>query len=166
MFFGFFGLSFVNSVPFSRLVMSKTLWPMNRSTPGLPVHHQLPESTQTHVHWGSDAIQPSHPLLSPSSSAINLSQHQGLFEWISSSDLEVPILWPSDAKGQLIQKDPDAGKDWRQEEKGMTEDEMVGWYHWLNRHEFEQALGDGEGQGSLLLLLLSRFSCVWLCATP
>ena len=46
-------------------------------------------------------------------------------------------------------KDPDTGKDWRQEEKGMTEDETVGWHHWLNEHEFEQALGDGEGQGSL-----------------
>ena len=49
----------------------------------------------------------------------------------------------------VIWKDPDAGKDWRQEEKGTTEDEMVGWHHWLNRHEFEQAPGDGEGQGSL-----------------
>ena len=58
--------------------------PMNRSTPGLPVHHQLPESTQTHVHWVGDAIQPSHPLLSPSPPAPNLSQHQGLFKWVSS----------------------------------------------------------------------------------
>ena len=54
--------------------------PMNRSTPGLRVHHQLPESTQTHVHRVGDAIQPSHPLLSPSPSALNLSQHQGLFQ--------------------------------------------------------------------------------------
>ena len=54
--------------------------PMNRSTPGLPVYHQLPESTQTHVHQVSDAIQPSHPLLSSSPSALNLSQHQGLFK--------------------------------------------------------------------------------------
>ena len=53
--------------------------PMNRSTPGLPVRQQLPESTQTHVHWVSDAIQPSHPLSSPSPPALNLSQHQGLF---------------------------------------------------------------------------------------
>ena len=57
---------------------------MNRSTPGLPVHHQLPEFTQTHVHWVSDAIQPSHPLLSPSPPASNPSQHQGLFQWVSS----------------------------------------------------------------------------------
>ena len=54
-----------------------------------------------------------------------------------------------DVKSWLIRKDSDAGKDWRQEEKGTTEDEMVGWHHWLNRHEFEQALGDGQGQGSL-----------------
>ena len=59
--------------------------PMNRSMPGLPVHHQLPESTQTHVHWVSDAIQPSHPLSSPSPPATNPSQHQGLFQWVSSS---------------------------------------------------------------------------------
>ena len=58
---------------------------MNHRTPGLPVHHQLPESTQTHVHWVGDAIQPSHPLSSPSPSALNLSQHQGLFQWVSSS---------------------------------------------------------------------------------
>ena len=59
--------------------------PMNCSTPGLPVHHQLPEPTQTHVHRVSDAIQPSHPLSSPSPPALNLSQHQGLFKWVSSS---------------------------------------------------------------------------------
>ena len=59
--------------------------PMNRSTPGLPVHHQLPEFTQTHVHWVSDLIQPSHPLSSPSPPAPNPSQHQGPFRWVSSS---------------------------------------------------------------------------------
>ena len=58
--------------------------PMNNSTPGLPVHHQLPEFTQTHVHWVSDAIQLSHPLSSPSPPALNLSQHHGLFKWVSS----------------------------------------------------------------------------------
>ena len=58
---------------------------MDCSTPGLPVHHQLPEFTQTHVHGVSDAIQPSHPLSSPSPAAFNLSQHQGLFQWVSSS---------------------------------------------------------------------------------
>ena len=63
--------------------------PMDCSTPGLPVHHQLPESTQTHVHWVGDAIQPSHPLSSPSLPALNLSQHQSPFKWVSSS-----IRWP------------------------------------------------------------------------
>ena len=59
--------------------------PMNRRTPGLPVHHQLSEFIQTHVHWVGDAIQPSHPLSSPSPPALNLSQHQGLFKWVNSS---------------------------------------------------------------------------------
>ena len=62
---------------------------------------------------------------------------------------ETPKLWPPDVKNWLIWKDPDAGKDWRQEEKGTTEDEMVGWHHWLNGHEFEQAPGVGDGQGGL-----------------
>ena len=63
--------------------MSDYLQPVNCSTPSLPVHHQLPELTQTLVHWVSDAIQPSHPLLSPSPPALNLSQHQGLLKWVS-----------------------------------------------------------------------------------
>ena len=58
---------------------------------------------------------------------------------------EAPILWPPDSKNWLIGKDPSAGKDWRQEEKGMTKDEMIGWYHRLDRQEFEQALGVGDG---------------------
>ena len=65
---------------------------MNRGTPGLTVHHQLPESTQTHVHRGSDAIQPSHPLSSPSPPTLNLSQHQGLFKWGSSSHQVARVL--------------------------------------------------------------------------
>ena len=78
---------------------------------------------------------------------------KGNQSWIfigrTDAEAEVPILWPPDAKNWLIGKDPDAGKDWRQEEKGMTEDEMVGWHHQLNGHNFEQAPGDGERQGSL-----------------
>ena len=62
---------------------------------------------------------------------------------------EDPILWPSDVKSWLTRKDPGAGKDWRQEKGEMTEDEMIGWHHQLNGHEFEQTPGDGEGQGSL-----------------
>ena len=64
------------------------------------------------------------------------------------AEAETPILWPSDAKSWLIGKYPDDGKDWRQE-KGMTEDKMVGWHHWLNGHGFEQTPGVGDGQGSL-----------------
>ena len=66
--------------------------PMNYRTPGLPVHHQLPEFAQTHVHWVSDAIQPSHPLSSPSPPALSLSQHQGLFQWVSSSHQVAKLL--------------------------------------------------------------------------
>ena len=65
------------------------------------------------------------------------------------ADAEAPILWPQDVKSWLIGKDSDAGKDWRQEEKGITVDEMVEWHHWLDGHEFEQALGKGDAQGSL-----------------
>ena len=70
--------------------------------------------------------------------------------FIGRTDAEVkaPMLWPPDAKGWLIRKDPDAGEDWRQE-TGTTEDEKVGWHHHLERHELEQALGVGDGQGSL-----------------
>ena len=63
---------------------------------------------------------------------------------------ESPILWPPDVKNWLIGKGPDVWKYWRQEEKVMIEDQMVGWYHWLNGHEFELALRDGEGQGNLV----------------
>ena len=66
------------------------------------------------------------------------------------AEAEALILWPPDVKNWLIGKDPDAGKDWRQKEKGKTEDEMVGWHHCLNGHEFKQAPGDGKGQGSLV----------------
>ena len=78
---------------------------------------------------------------------------KGNQSWIfigrTDAEAEGPILWPLDAKNWLIGKDPDAGKDWRQEEKGMTEDEMIGWHHQLNGHIFEPTPGDGEGQGSL-----------------
>ena len=66
------------------------------------------------------------------------------------AEAETLILWPPDVKNWLVGKDPDAGKDWRQEEKGTTEDEMVGWHHRLNGHEFEQTLGDSDGQGDLV----------------
>ena len=82
-FFNFLAFSVSQSGQFSCSVMSDSLWPMKHSTPGLPVHHQFPQSTQIHVHWVSNGTQPPHPLLSPSP-ALNLSQHQGLFKWVNS----------------------------------------------------------------------------------
>ena len=86
---------------------------------------------------GCKEIQPVHP--------------KGDQSWIfiGRTDAEAPILWPPDGENWLLRKDPDARKDWRQEEKGTTENEMVGWHHQLNGHEFERALGVGDGQGSL-----------------
>ena len=84
---------------------------------------------------------------------IQLVNPKGNQSWLfigrTDAEAEAPILWPPDVKNWPIGKDPDAGKDWRQEEKGTTENEMVVWHHWLDGHEFEQALGVGEGQGSL-----------------
>ena len=85
-------------------------------------------------------IQPVHP--------------KGNQSWIfirrTDVEAETPVLWPPDVKSWLIWKDTDAGKDWSQEEKGMTEDEMVGWNYWLDGHVSEQALGVGDVQGSLV----------------
>ena len=84
-------------------------------------------------------IQPVHP--------------KGDQSWVfilrTDAKAETPILWPPDAKSWLIGKDPKAGKHWGQEKKGMTEDKMVGWHHWLNGHEFEQTPGDSKGPGNL-----------------
>ena len=193
-----------SSVQFSHSALSPLCDSMDCSMPGLPVHYQLPKFTQTHVHWVGDAIQPSHSLSSPSLPALNLPQHQGLFQWVSSSH-QVAKVWQFQLQHQSLQwilrtdflnirfnllavqgtlksllqhhsskasifqcsafiivqlsnpymttgktialtgqtfvgkinwfiwKDPDAGKDWVQEEKGMTEDEMVGWHHQLNQ---------------------------------
>ena len=78
---------------------------------------------------------------------VNLKENQ---PWIliGRTDAKAPMLWPPDAKSQLIGKDLDAGKDWGQKEKAVTEDEMVGWHHWLNGHELEQTPGDSRGQRS------------------
>ena len=200
--------------------------PMDCSTPGFPVHHQLLEFTQIHVRRVGDAILPSHPLSSPSPPAFNLTnlddkprgrikkqthyfadkgpytQSYGFFSshvcmweldhkedqmpknwcfwtavlektlespldckeikpvnlkgnqpWIffgrtdTEAEAEAPIPWPPDAKNWLIRKDPDAGKDWMQVEKGKTLDEMLGWHHQLDGHEFEQAPGIGDWTG-------------------
>ena len=84
-------------------------------------------------------IQPVHPKVNQS----------WIFIGRTDAEAEAPILMSTDVKSQLIGKDPDAEKDWRQAEKGVTEDEMVGWHHRLNGYEFEQAPGDVDGQGSL-----------------
>ena len=85
-------------------------------------------------------IQPVHP--------------KGDQSWVfivrTNAKAETPILWPPDVKSWLTGKDPDAGRDWGQEKKGMTEDEMAGWHHWLNGHEFEWTPGVGDGQGGLV----------------
>ena len=83
-------------------------------------------------------IQPVHPKVDQS--------------WVFTerTDIETPVLWPPDVKSWLIWKDPDAGKDWGQEEKGTTEEEMVGWHHWLNGHGFGWTLGVGDGQRGLV----------------
>ena len=72
-----------------------------------------------------------------------------IFTGRTDAEAETPVLWSPHAKNWLIGKDPYAGQDWRWEEKGMTEDEMVGWHHWLDGHEFEWVLGVGDGQGGL-----------------
>ena len=84
-------------------------------------------------------IQPVHPK----------GDQSWILIWRTVAEAEDSIFWPPDVKNWLVWKDPDAGKDWRQEEKGMTEDEMVGWHHQLNGHKFVQALGAGDRQGSL-----------------
>ena len=83
--------------------------------------------------------QPAHPI----------GNQSWIFIGRTDAEAETPILWPPDGKNWLIRKDPDAGKDWRQEEKGTTEDKMVGWHHRLNGHEFGWTLGVGDGQGGL-----------------
>ena len=98
------------------------------------------------IPWDCNEIQPVHP--------------EGDQSWVfigrNDVEAETPILWPPDVKSWLIGKDPDAGKDWRWEEKGTTEDEMFWWHHQLSEHKFEQALIDSEGQGSLAYSMESQ----------
>ena len=79
-----------------------------------------------------------------------LKEKSWIFIGRANAEAETPILWPSDVKSWLIGKDPDAGRDWRQEQKGMTEDEMVGWHHWLDGHGFGWTPEVGDGQGGLV----------------
>ena len=103
--------------------------------------------------WHFQTVVLEKTLESPLVQEIKPDNPKGNKTWIfigrTDDEDEDPILWPLDVKSWLIGKNPDSGKDWRQGEKGMTEDEMVGWHHWLDAHEFEQAKGDGDGQGRL-----------------
>ena len=103
-----------------------------------PASFQKGESHESPL--GSKEIKPLNPKENP----------PWIFTGRTDAEVEAPILWPPDVKSWLTGKDPDAGKDWRQEEKGMTEDEMVGWHHWLKGHESAQTLGDSERPGSLV----------------
>ena len=152
-------------VQFSSVAQSHPTFcnPMDCSTPGLPVHRQLPEFTQTHVHWaeyimrnaGLDEAQAGIKIVRRNfelwcwrrllnllnGKEIQRVNPKGNQSWIfirrTNAEAQTPILWPPDVKNWLIEKDPHAGEDWRWEEKGTTEDEMVGWNHQLNGHEFE-----------------------------
>ena len=105
--------------------------------------HALEKEMATH----SSVLAWRIPRIGEPGGLLSMGSHRVRHNW---SDLAAAaILWPPDATSWLIRKDPDAGKDWSQEEKGTTEDKMVGWHHWLNGHEFEQTPGDGERQGSL-----------------
>ena len=105
----------------------------------LSVKTQLsPSLTWLVVFWGSQGLFPAHPKVNQP------------WIFIGRTDAEAPIPWPPGVKSQLTGKDPDAGKDWRREEKGVTEDGMIGWHHWLHGHEFKQTLGDSGGQRSLV----------------
>ena len=113
-----------------------------------PMDHILSElSTKTHPSWVTLHSMPTghgSPLNFKDIKPVNPKENQA---WIliRRTDADAPVLWPSDAKSWLIGKDPHSGKDWRQEEKGMTEDKMIWWHHWLNRHEIKQAqTQDGE----------------------
>ena len=114
---------------------------------------------QMWFHWWSKST---NPLISDlDSKEIKPANPKGNKPWMfigrTDAEAEAPIVWPPDLKSRLTGKYIDAGKDWRQEEKGTTEDEMVGWHYWFNGHEFEQTLGDSEGQGSLV------FCSPWGC---
>ena len=101
--------------------------------------------------WCFRTVVLERPLDSKEIKPVNLEVNQ---PWIltgrTESEAEAPILWPPDVKSQLTGKDPDAGKDWRQKHKKVTEDEMVGWCHWCSEHDLGQTPEDAEGQGSLV----------------
>ena len=147
-----------------KLFISKYLWdpcswqnskmaPMNialRVTPAVI----LPKEGWAPKNWCFQTVVLEKTLESPLNckviKPVNPNRNQSwIFTGGTDAEAEIPLLWPPNVKSWLIGKDPDAGKDRWQEEKGVIEVEMVGWLHWFNGHEFEQVPGDGEGQGSL-----------------
>ena len=101
-------------------------------------------------HQGTDAFELENPLDFKEIKSVHPKGNQSwIFIGRTDAEAGAPILWALDAKSQFTRRDPDAGKDWRQEEKRMTEDEIIGWHHQFKGHELGQTLGDGEGQGSL-----------------
>ena len=134
------------------------------------VGHNWATNTQTHRHRHTHTMcrvslfQATSPL---DYKEVKPVHPKGNLSWIfigrTDAEAETPVLWPPDAKSWLTGKDPDAGKHWRWEEKGATVDEMVGWHHRLDGHEFEQALGVGDGQGGLACCSpWSQKSWTWL----
>ena len=152
------------SVQFSSVTQSyPTLCnPMDCSMPGLPVHHQLPEFTQTHVHWVCDAIQPSHPLLSPSSPTFNLSQHQGVFKWVGSWHQVAKVL------GFYIQHQSFQWifRIYLHSSPTLFTAEVFSLLPWKHLKCVNFIYYLISKCLLLLLLLLCHFSHVWLCATP
>ena len=118
---------------------------------------------KNHMTWAL-SIKEKNDVFSPDNKEIKTVNPKWNQHWIiiGRTNVEGPILWPSDAKSQLIGKDPDTGKDWRQEKKGTTEDKMVRWHHRLNGQEFEQTPEDGEGQSSLCWVHRVTNSQTWL----
>ena len=109
--------------------------PMDCSLPGPSVHGDSPgKNTGVGCHAILQGIFPTWGSI------------PGVYH--TATEAETPVLWPPDAKSQFIRKDSDSRKDWREKEKGMTENEMIEWHHWLNGHEFGLALGNGDGQWS------------------
>ena len=130
--------------PFILIVAESKSWPS--SWPLLTGDRKRPSAKELML-WNCGALE--SPLDSKEIKSVNPKGNQPwIFTERTDAEAEVPIFWLSDAKSQLVGKDPETGKNWGQEEKGTTEDEMVGCHHWLNGREFEQTLGDSEGQGS------------------
>ena len=137
----------------------QTTLPISWETCRQDKEQQLTGHGTTPKNWCFQNVVLEKTLESPLDSKNKPVNPKGNQPWIfigrTDAEAEAPILWPPDVKSRLIGKDSDDGKHWGQEEKGVTEDEMFRWHHLLNGHEFEQTLGDSEGQGSLVCCMQS-----------